>query len=111
MQRSLGDGPFDSLGTLRAGVDSLLAFDDASAGPGVTWRYRIRRESVDTRYGWTCPIASHQRADTRQPIGLRLANPIGAAISFQLTGGSGSIVARLLGLGRTTRAVRVAVVR
>lgn len=98
VQRAQGDGPFDSLGTVRAGADSLLTFDDPSAGPGITWRYRIRRESVDTRFGWTSPLASHQRADTRQPIGIRLTSPTGASLSFRLTGGAGLVVARLYDL-------------
>lgn len=98
VQRAVGDGPYDSLGTVRAGVDTVLTFDDSSAGPGVTWRYRIRRESVDTRYGWTSAATTHLRADTRRPIGIRLTNPTGAALSFQLTGGAGPVVARLYDL-------------
>lgn len=109
VERSLGEGPFDSLGTVRAGADTVLALEDPAAGPGVMWRYRIRRESVDTRYGWTSPIASHQRADTRRPIGIRLTNPTAAALSFQLTGGAGPVVARLYDLqGRVVLEQRLA---
>ena len=96
--RAEGDGAFDSLATVRAGADSLLGFDDPNAGPGRTWRYRIRRESLDTRYQWHSETATHWRADTRIPLGLTLANPVGARIMFRLTGAAGLLVARLYDL-------------
>ncbi len=98
IERASGDGPFDSLTTVRALADSLLAFDDLGAGPGVTWRYRIRRESVDTRYVWRSEESSHWRPDVDQRLGLTLATVSGARLSFQLAGGSGALTARLYDL-------------
>lgn len=108
--RAAGDGaPFDSLGTVRAGEDSLLAFDDTTAGPGQTWRYRIRRESVDIRYRWESDVATHWRPDTRVPIGLALANPTGNPLTFRLTGAAGLLWATLYDLqGRIVLRERLA---
>jgi hypothetical protein len=106
--RAEGEGDFDSLGTVRAGEDSVLALDDSTAGPGQVWRYRVRRESVDTRYVWTSDVATHWRPDTRTPIGLVLANPTGAQLAFRLTGAAGLLWARLYDLqGRTVLSERL----
>lgn len=107
--RAEGDAPFDSLGTVRAGEDSLLAFDDSTAHPGRTWRYRIRRESVDIRYRWESAVAMHWRPDTRAPIGLTLTNPTGGTrLAFRLTGAAGLLWARLYDLqGRVVLAERL----
>ncbi|MCC6349109.1 MAG: T9SS type A sorting domain-containing protein [Candidatus Eisenbacteria bacterium] len=97
--RAAGDGAFDSLGTVRAGEDSVLTFDDAIAFPGQTWRYRIRRESVDVRYRWESDVATHWRPDTRAPIGLTLTNPTsGARLAFRLSGAAGLLWVRLYDL-------------
>jgi hypothetical protein len=103
-------GAFDSLGVVRAGADSVLVFDDEAARPGPLWRYRIRRESVDTRYVWTSDVATFQRADLAVPLGLALANPIAdAQLSFQLTGAAGLLWARLYDLqGRQVLRERLA---
>jgi len=107
--RAEGAGAFDSLGTVRAGEDSLLAFDDSTAGPARTWRYRIRRESVDIRYRWESEVAKHWRPDTRAPIGLTLTNPTGGSrLTFRLTGAAGLLWARLYDLqGRVVLAERL----
>ncbi len=107
--RAEGDAPFDSLGTVRAGEDSLLAFDDSTAHPGRTWRYRIRRESVDIRYRWESEVSKHWRPDTRAPIGLTLTNPTGGTrLAFRLTGAAGLLWARLYDLqGRVVLAERL----
>jgi hypothetical protein len=61
--RAQGAGAFDSLATVRAGADSLLAFDDANALPGSTWRYLVRRECLDVRYLWASDTTEFSRAD------------------------------------------------
>lgn len=96
--RAEGDGAFDSLATVRAGADSVLGCDDPTAQPGRTWRYRIRRESLDTRYQWTSEVAVYWQTDTRTPIGLTLANPVGAQLTFRLTGATGTLWARMYDL-------------
>lgn len=107
--RAEGDGAFDSLATVRAGEDSLLAFDDLAAFPGQTWRYRLRRESVDVRYRWQSEVASHWRPDTRAPIGLSFANPTGNPLTFRLSGAAGLLWATLYDLqGRIVLRERLA---
>ncbi len=108
--RAEGEGSaFDSLGTVRAGDDSVLALDDPTARPGPLWRYRIRRESVDVRYVWTSETATHQRADLGVPLGLFLANPTDAVLSFRLTGAAGLLWARIYDLqGRLVLRERLA---
>lgn len=106
--RAAGDSPFDSLATVRASEDSVLAFDDATALAGRTWRYRIRRESVDVRYRWESDVATHWRPDTGGPIDLALANPTGGQLTFRLTGAAGLLWARLYDLqGRVVLAERL----
>lgn len=107
--RAAGDGAFDSLGTVRADEDSVLVLDDYTAGPGATWHYRIRRESVDVRYRWESDFATHWRPDTRSPLGLALANPTGDRLAFRLTGATGLLWARLFDLqGRVVLQERLA---
>ena len=98
IERAAEDGPFDSLATLRAGADTGMAFDDPAAGPGAMWRYRIKRESVDTRYVWRSEESRFWRPDTRQGLGLTLAAVSNAQLSFRLAGGSGALTARLYDL-------------
>lgn len=96
--RAEGDAAFDSLVTIRAGDDSVLVFDDATAGPGQNWRYRIRRESVDIRYRWESEVATYWRPDTHAPIGLMLTNPTGSQLTFRLAGAGGPLWATLYDL-------------
>jgi hypothetical protein len=98
IERAADDGPFDSLATVRAGPDSVLSHEDPRAGPGVTWRYRIKRESVDSRYVWRSAETRHWRPDVRKSLGLRLAALSGAHLSFNVTGASGALTTRLYDL-------------
>jgi len=98
VERALGDGTFDSLATVRAGADSVLAWDDATAAPGQTWRYRIRRESVDTAYLWWSEPTSHWRPDTRLALSLAAPAVTGAQLAFRVSGGAGTLTARLYDL-------------
>jgi len=98
VERATENDAFDSLATVRAGPDSVLTFDDVNAEVGVTWRYRIKRESVDTRYVWRSQEASHWRPDVRRKLGLRLPALSGAQIQFNVSGGSGALTARLYDL-------------
>lgn len=108
VERAMNNGPFDSLTTVRAGPDSVLSYLDSSAAPGVTWRYRIKREHVNTTYVWRSPEASHWRPDVRKALGLSLPAVAGARLELRVTGGAGSYTVRIYDLmGRVALERRV----
>jgi hypothetical protein len=76
----------------------MLSHEDPRAGPGVTWRYRIKRESVDSRFVWRSAETRLWRPDVRKSLGLRLAALSGAQLSFNVTGASGALTTRLYDL-------------
>jgi hypothetical protein len=50
--RAEGDGEFVDVARVRADSTVAMSWNDATAPQGQVLRYRIRRESVDTRYEW-----------------------------------------------------------
>ena len=98
VERALGDGPFDSVTTVRAGADSVLSFTDIGAAPGVTWRYRIKREHLNTTYVWRSAEAVLWQPDVSKALGLSLPAVAGARLELHVTGGAGSYTVRMYDL-------------
>lgn len=92
--RARGRGDFESVARIRAGAERDMSWTDDSP-PGGHLRYKIRRESVDTRYLW-------ESEETHWPPGhekprLRLALPrptrsqvdVASAVALDLEGAAG----------------------
>jgi len=69
--RARGESAFEAAARVRAGASLDLSWTDTSPPAGVL-RYRIRRESVDTRYLWESPEARWP-SGSRRPLQLALA--------------------------------------
>lgn len=102
--RSADDNPFEPLERVIAGDGLELTYVDSTAPPGARLRYRIRRESRDTRYVWESESSMEWHPRTRV-LSMRLAsaNPSPAGLQFELTGANaGNLELRILDLqGRT----------
>ncbi len=102
--RSVDDGPFEPLERIIAGNEVALTYLDVAAPAGSRLRYKIRRESRDTRYLWESDSSEEWLPRTRL-LGLRLrsGNPVIGSLEAELTGaGEGEIELRVLDLqGRT----------
>lgn len=109
--RSADDGPYEPLGRVIAGDALGLSYVDTAAPDGARLRYRIRRESRDTRYIWESEPSVEWLPRT-STLGLRMsaANPVSDRIELQVTGaGSGELEMGLLDLqGRTVATMRQA---
>ncbi len=103
VERARGDGPFDGAATVRAGADTMLSFVDTGAPPGITWRYRIKREHVNTAYVWRSAETSHWQPEVSKALGLSLPAVAGARLALHITGGAGTYTVRMYDLqGRVT---------
>lgn len=108
--RSTDDGPYEPLERVIAGEQTALSFVDTTAPMDRRLRYRIRRESRDTRYLWVSEPSEEWFPRTRQ-LGLRLSssNPVEGSLQAELTGApAGEVEVRLLDLqGRTAYVTRL----
>ena len=72
-----------------------MSFDDTTARPGVVWRYRIRRESLDARYRFESATSSGWFPDTARDLGLRITTPARGSLTFTVSGAGGTLVSQL----------------
>lgn len=81
--RARNDEAFEEVARVRATSDPHMAWEDLSPPAGVL-RYRIRRESVDTRYGWLSEEARWPPRNRRPILTLASENPLDAEAEFEV---------------------------
>jgi hypothetical protein len=105
--RRIGAGDFVPVARLQAGADPAMSWVDADNRPGWLRRddvsYRVRRESVDSRFEWLSPIARlqpggpkrfklHQRGFTADALTLDLSDAMGAEVTLTICDVAGRVV-------------------
>jgi hypothetical protein len=88
--RSRNGGAFEEIARVQAGRDLNVAWADDSPPTGVL-RYRIRRESVDSRYRWESEEATWP-AGANRPLALTHAGPAGLEGDLELTGADAGLI-------------------
>jgi hypothetical protein len=97
--RAEGSREFEPVARVRAGDELELRWTDLSAPSGTVLRYRIRRESVDTRYRWHSEEGVWFPRGAALSLGVRGTHPSGAQIELAVTGAeAGELVVRLYDL-------------
>ncbi len=92
--RARNDGLFEVVARVQAGVTPEMSWTDTAPPAGVL-RYRIRRESVDTRYQWESEEARWPSTSSR-PLRLARTDAAGLSGELELTGAAaGSLEVRL----------------
>jgi hypothetical protein len=85
-------GAFFEVARLQAGNELRMSWSDEGARPGTLLRdgvsYRIRRESVDTRYEHLGPIGSWQPGHMRPRLAIKPQGPGSEALLLELSGTS-----------------------
>jgi hypothetical protein len=81
--RAQNDGDFEEVARVRAASDRHMTWEDPSPPAGVL-RYRIRRESVDTRDEWVSEEVRWPARSRRPVLTLASANPLAAEAEFEV---------------------------
>ncbi len=92
--RQHGNGAFVEVARVQAGALPEMSWIDEDYHPGTLLRdavsYRIRRESVDTRYEQLGPIGSWKPGHVKLHLAIRPQGPGGNAFQLELGGSTGS---------------------
>jgi hypothetical protein len=92
--RQVGGGAFGEVARVQAGAEPQLSWVDEAYRPGLLLRdgvsYRIRRESVDTRYEHLGPIGSWRPGHMRPRLAIRPQGPGSDALLLEMSGVTGT---------------------
>ncbi len=93
--RARGGGAFEAVARVKAGAELGMSWTDEGP-PSVLLRYRVRRESVDSRYQWESEEVESWPKSFAMPLRLQGSDPVRRELRAGLSGaGAGALDVRI----------------